>query len=111
MRRPKIDLSGVTTLALEAAPKVKNMQTGEIAVDEQGRTRYAVAVFMSDPATNDSGMVKVTVPSASPIEVTPGTPVRLVNPRVMHWDNNGRSGMAWSADGVEAVKTSGRGDG
>ena len=101
MRRPKIDLTGCTVLGLEAAPKVANRQTGEVATDAEGRPKWAVTVFLSDPTTDDSGSVRVTVPSASPIEVIAGQPVKLVNPRVMHWEANGRSGMAWSAEAVE----------
>lgn len=110
MRRPKVDLTGVAVIALEAKPKIANRQTGEVATDAEGRTKWAVSVFVSDPGSEDSGAVKVTVPSASPLSVTPGQPLTLINPRVMHWETNGRSGMAWSADGIEQAGGGRRGE-
>lgn len=110
MRRPKLDLSGCTVIGLEANAKVANRQTGEVATDSEGRTKWAVSVFVSEPGTGDSGAVKVTVPSSVPIEVTPGQPLTLVNPRAMYWETGGRSGMSWSADAVEVQGGAKRGD-
>ena len=101
MRRPKVDLAGCTVIGLEAVPKIANRQTGEVAIDAEGRTKWAVSAFVSDPASEDSGAVRVTVPSSVPITITPGQPLTLINPRVMHWETGGRSGMSWSADGIE----------
>ena len=107
MRRPKVDLSGCTVLALTAAPKLANRQTGEVATNADGVPKYGVDLFIADPETEDSGTVKVTIASATPINVTPGTPVTVSNPRVMHWDANGRSGMAWSADAIATARPGG----
>lgn len=110
MRRPKVDLSGCTVLALQAAPRIADRKTGEVATTADGVTKWSVDLFVTDPeAPSEAGSIKVTVPSASGIEVKPGQPVRLVNPRVMHWETGGRSGMAWSADGIEPVMQARRG--
>lgn len=100
MRRPKLDLSGCMIVALEARQKVANRKTGEIALDAEGRPKWAVTCFVSDPQSEDAGAVRVTVPSVTPIEVQPGQPIELVNPRAMHWETGGRSGMAWSAEAI-----------
>lgn len=100
MRRPKLDLSRCMVVALEAKPKIANLKTGEVATDADGRTKYGVQVFVSDPESEDAGAVRVTVPSATPIEVQPGQPIEFVNLRVMHWEKGDRSGMAWSAEAI-----------
>ncbi|SMY00839.1 hypothetical protein BSP109_03239 [Brevibacterium sp. Mu109] len=110
MRRPKVDLTGCTVVGLEATPKVADRTTGELATDADGRTKWSVSVFVSDPATKDSGAVKVTVPSSTPIALSAGDPLVLVNPRVLHWEVGNRSGMAWSADAVESAGGGKRGE-
>ncbi|MDO5699375.1 MAG: hypothetical protein Q4G51_15545 [Dermatophilus congolensis] len=100
MRRPKVDLSGCTVFLLKAEPKA-NRLTGEVQRDANGVEKSTADVYISDEAAGESGMVRITVPGTAVLEIPQGTLVRLIGCRVMHWDTNGRSGLAWSAEAVE----------
>ena len=95
-----VDLSAVTSLALAVEPKIKDRNTGEVAIDANGVQKWTVSVFLNEAQASDSGMVRVTVVSAEEPALTLGQPLQFSGLRVMHWEAGSRSGMAWSADSV-----------
>ena len=79
-----------------------------LATDQQGASLFVVALFakpLPDPVTGRAGKgeeIRVTL-ETEPSGIEEGDRVELVNARVSHWENEGRSGLAWRATGLKLV--------
>lgn len=97
-----VDQSAYTATALAIEPKLVNRQTGEIAKTADGLAKWACAAFLVERESGRGDLVKVTIPSARTPEIQMGAPIQFQNLRVRFWAQNGRSGLAWVADGIES---------
>ncbi len=96
-----VDQSAYMATALAVEPKLISRQTGEIAKTADGLAKWVIAAFLVENETGRGDLVKVTIPSAQSPQIQMGAPVRFKNLRVRYWAQNGRSGLAWGADGIE----------
>ena len=101
----KIDTStAVVFVATAPTPKLKNKQTGEVAVDhETGATLMVVGLLISDEG--EGNLYQVAVPKTGIQEdLTPGMPVSVVGLKARDWENeiNGkqRHGISFRAASV-----------
>lgn len=103
-----VDLAAYTAMVLGVEAKLVNRQTGEIAKTAAGLTKWTYATYMVERDSGVGDLVKVTIPSAQTPQVQTGTLVVFKNLRVRYWAQNGRSGLAWVADGIEPPPASGK---
>lgn len=110
MRNIPVSLEGFTLLTGEA-PTVKMVEEkGKppvAAVDRRtGETLYTVSLMVISPVDGATGrrpkptVITVTLECDPGDAVTEGMRVELIDPRVSHWENEGRSGLAWRAQAV-----------
>ncbi|MHA6798295.1 hypothetical protein [Bounagaea algeriensis] len=98
----------------EPTVKTREDENGNevVVTDYQGATQYLVSLFVK-PVGQDGkprgkgDEIKVTVATEPEEEVTEGSRVELVDPRVSHWQNdfgNGTtSGLSWKATGIKPI--------
>ncbi|WP_327718153.1 hypothetical protein OG381_24255 [Streptomyces sp. NBC_00490] len=97
----KIDTStAVVFVATAPEPKVKNFQTGERAVNQEGQPMSTVGLLVSDEG--EGNLLKVSVPeNGYPEGLVPGMPVKVIGLKARDWDNvikgEKRTGIAFSA--------------
>ncbi|WP_329119702.1 SCO3933 family regulatory protein [Streptomyces sp. NBC_01465] len=103
----KIDVStAVVFVATAPTPKLKNKQTGEIAVDQETGAQLAtVGLLISDEG--EGNLYQVAVPATGlPKELAPGTPVSVVGLKARDWEfeANGqkRHGISFRAVAITA---------
>ncbi|ARX83573.1 MULTISPECIES: SCO3933 family regulatory protein [Streptomyces] len=100
----KIDTStALVFVATAPEPKVKNFQTGERAVNQEGKPLSTVGLLVSDEG--EGNLLKVTIPeSGYPEGLAPGMQVQVINLKARDWENvikgEKRSGIAFSAVAV-----------
>lgn len=109
MRNIPVLLDGFKFVVVEpVGPKMVEKDGRQtVAVDKQtNATLFLVVLFakpLPDPETGRAGKgeeIKVTLETDPGEEITEGMRVELINPRVTHWENEGRSGLSWRASGV-----------
>ncbi|GGI92361.1 hypothetical protein GCM10011581_31890 [Saccharopolyspora subtropica] len=115
LRNIPVLLEGYRLMVLEE-PELKtrrNDATGEVetVTDWQGAPQYVISVHAKPRKTADGrpagkgAEIKVTLETEPTEEISDGSIVELINPRVSHWETelNGRtmSGLAWKATGVK----------
>lgn len=97
----KIDLqTAVVFVATAPEPKVKNFQTGERAVNQEGHAMSTVGLVVSDEG--EGNLLKVSIPETGfPEGLAPGMPVKVIGLKAKDWENvikgEKRSGIAFSA--------------
>ncbi|MER5193337.1 hypothetical protein OHS71_12770 [Streptomyces sp. NBC_00377] len=97
----KIDTStALVFVATAPEPKVKNFQTGERAVNAEGRAMSTVGLLVSDEG--EGNLLKVNVPeNGFPEGLAPGMPVTVIGLKARDWENvikgEKRSGISFSA--------------
>lgn len=105
-----IDTSRWQTIGLDCEPKLKNRQTGEVAMSREGVSKWDVSVWVKDKAGGgDKDTIQVTVTAEKAPEIVPGQPVEFVGGlRASFWeftDERGqhRAGLAYTAEGVRTT--------
>lgn len=96
MRFIPVDQTSLDLAALQVEPKLD--QDGSQKQNRDGLRQWSVVVLVQT-AEGTPEVIKVTVPGKQP-EVAPMTPVAFTNLRAIAWEAGGRSGVAFSADGV-----------
>ncbi|MFJ6525742.1 hypothetical protein ACIQMZ_10735 [Streptomyces longwoodensis] len=97
----KIDLkTAVVFVATAPEPKVRNFQSGERAVNQEGIALSTVGLLVSDEG--EGNLLKVVVPeNGYPEGLAPGMPVQVIGLRARDWENvikgEKRSGISFSA--------------
>jgi hypothetical protein len=105
------DLTGTTHMvAVPPTPKVRDMETGEIATDREGVTLFTVQLL--ETFGLQAQIIKVTVPQTGLIDgLATGAIVRPVNLVAAPWGNvfGGQVsvGLSWRAESLELAPTSG----
>ncbi|MFI0792004.1 hypothetical protein ACH4OY_04770 [Micromonospora rubida] len=107
MRNIPVNLAGFKLRVVEE-PSIKMDQDGKVktayGTDDP---LYIVAVFAKPVATEDGYRgkgeeLKITL-AANPGSFDEGDLVELIAPTVSHWENDGRSGLSWKAQGLKPV--------
>lgn len=104
----KIDLStAVVFVAVPAAPKVINRETGEIALDRETR-EHMMTVGLTVADDGSAELLTVSVPeSGIPANLALGMPVAVTGLRARDWENefNGqkRHGISFRALAVTSL--------
>lgn len=102
----KIDLStAVVFVAVAPAPKLKNLKTGELAIDSAtDKPLYTVGLIVSDEGDGNLLTVSVPEPGLPPEGIAVGTQVAVTGLRARDWENeiNGKMkhGIAFRAVAV-----------
>ncbi|MGW3066222.1 SCO3933 family regulatory protein [Streptomyces sp. NPDC001130] len=103
----KIDLStAVVFVATAPEPKVKDIRTGEQAVNAEGNPMSTVGLLVSDEG--EGNLLKVNIPeNGYPEGLAPGTPVRVTSLKARDWERvikgEKRQGIAFSAIAITPV--------
>lgn len=98
MRFIPVDQTALELNALQVEPKTD--QDGTPKTNRDGVPQWSVITLVQTDAGTPE-VIKVTVPSKSAPEIAPMSLVGFANLRAISWEANGRSGIAFSADGIE----------
>jgi hypothetical protein len=103
MRQIPVDTSAMTVMLIQAPEKkVKNRETGEIAVDKQsGRVLYNVNIAVIVDGRPDAVTVVVAEDGIQP-DLMPGLPVELPGLMARPWENDFGHGISYRAIAVAA---------
>lgn len=108
MDRAMVDQSCYTAMGLDVEPVIADSATGAQAVNAQQQLKWKYAAWVTEIATGRKDAVKIGIVGPTPPDAMVGQMVRFLNLRVQYWAQSGRSGLAWTADGVEAAAPVGR---
>lgn len=104
MRRIPVKTEAMTVMLIQAPEKkVKNRETGEIAIDKQGKVQYNVNVAVVVDGRPDAVTVVVTEDGVQP-DLIPGMPVALPGLAATPWENDFGHGISFKATAVMAAQ-------
>ncbi|GAA1525657.1 hypothetical protein GCM10009730_37740 [Streptomyces albidochromogenes] len=103
MRQIPVDTAVMTVMLIQAPePKVKNRETGEVAVDKQsGKTLFNVNVAVIVDGRPDAVTIVVAEDGVQP-DLVPGMPVALPGLVARPWENDFGHGISFRASAVMA---------
>ncbi|WP_406273130.1 hypothetical protein OHT93_24890 [Streptomyces sp. NBC_00191] len=104
MRRIPVKTEAMTVMLIQAPEKkVKNRETGEIAVDKSGKVQFNVNVAVVVDGRPDAVTVVVTEDGVQP-DLFPGMPVALPGLVATPWENDFGHGISFKATAVMAAQ-------
>lgn len=105
MRKIPVKTEVMTVMLIQVPePKVKNRETGEVAVDKQsGKVLYNVNVAVIVDGRPDAETVVVAEDGIQP-DLLPGMPVALPGLMATPWDNDFGHGISYRATAVMAAQ-------
>ncbi|MEV6651753.1 hypothetical protein [Streptomyces sp. NPDC051219] len=105
MRQIPVDTAAMTVMLIQTPePKVKNRETGEIAVDKQsGKTLFNVNVAVIVDGRPDALTIVVAEDGIQP-DLFPGAPVALPGLVARPWENDFGHGISYRATAVMAAQ-------
>ncbi|MXM69176.1 hypothetical protein GR925_38755 [Streptomyces sp. HUCO-GS316] len=105
MRQIPVDTAAMTVMLIQAPEKkVKNRETGEIAVDKQsGKVLYNVNVAVIVDGRPDAVTIVVAEDGIQP-DLVPGMPVALPGLVARPWENDFGHGISYRATAVMAAQ-------
>ncbi|MFE7774493.1 hypothetical protein ACFU5O_11425 [Streptomyces sp. NPDC057445] len=105
MRRIPVKTEAMTVMLIQAPePKIKNRETGEVAIDKQsGKVQYSVNVAVVVDGRPDAVTVVVTEDGVQP-DLVPGMPVALPGLVATPWENDFGHGISFKATAVMAAQ-------
>ncbi|MEV4334063.1 hypothetical protein AB0K02_26625 [Streptomyces sp. NPDC049597] len=105
MRRIPVKTEAMTVMLIQAPePKVKNRETGEVAIDKQsGKVQFNVNVAVVVDGRPDAVTVVVTEDGVQP-DLVPGMPVALPGLVATPWENDFGHGISFKATAVMAAQ-------
>ncbi|MEU4494639.1 hypothetical protein AB0F96_14595 [Streptomyces sp. NPDC023998] len=104
MRQIPVDTAVMTVMLIQAPePKLKNRETGEVAVDKSGKTLFNVNVAVIVDGRPDAVAVVVVEDGVQP-DLFPGMPVALPGLVARPWENDFGHGISYKATAVMAAQ-------
>ncbi|MFI5959316.1 hypothetical protein [Cryptosporangium sp. NPDC051539] len=95
-----VNLTGAIVLSAGVAQPRTDRKSGEQLIDrETGAPLYRVQMLVIQAA--GAQLADVTVPNAAGLPVA--APLRVEGMRINQYEFDGRSGISWRADSVEAI--------
>ncbi|MFI2346883.1 hypothetical protein ACH492_07430 [Streptomyces sp. NPDC019443] len=104
MRRIPVKTEAMTVMLIQAPEKkLKNRETGEVAVDKTGKVQFNVNVAVVVDGRPDAVTVVVTEDGVQP-DLFPGMPVALPGLVATPWENDFGHGISFKATAVMAAQ-------
>jgi hypothetical protein len=98
----RIDTTDLTFIVSTAPRPVTRYGSEEIRTDKNGQQIHAVELIV----LSDDGGDKIRVKVPGRPELRPRSEVRVTNLQAMPWEQNGKSGVAFSASSIESATKS-----
>lgn len=98
--RFQLDTTAMTFLAAGPPEPVTDYDTKAPRIGEDGKPLYAVSLVALGP---DGAQVFSVKTAGEPKGITQGTPVKVANLVATYWELNGRSGVSFRAERIEAT--------
>lgn len=96
--RFSIDTAG-KTLLVASVPRAETKFNSDEVKLRDGKPVHALDILVMD----EEGIEKIRVKIAGKVDVPVQTPVRLIGLCMLPWEKDGKRGVAFMADGLEAV--------
>ena len=97
-----IDQNRITTIIAGETYAAKD-QAGNQALSKDGKPVWFIPVLLTTPVSRPE-MVRVKIATAQPPKVIPGTPIKFVGLQAIVWEINGKHGVSYKAEAIEAVR-------
>jgi len=97
-----IDQARITTISAGES-YAANDQSGQQARNKEGKTLWFVPILLTSQNTRPE-MVRVKIPGDTCPKFHPGTPLKFQGLQVVVWEMNGKHGISYRAEKVEAAR-------